>query len=555
MQHVGDAGGTEMFELIVAGTDMPIRRRSRAVARIARLAAVAVVGVALWGCGGAVPSVPQPAPGAAPGAAPGGADLLIVEVMASEPAPGPGAAFTLSVQVRNDGPERAPATAVRFLRSTDDTITVDDTQVAAADVPELAAGGSAARMVSLSAPATAGAFHYGACVDAVAGETDTGNNCSVAVAVVVGTADPVPPDPASLAPDLTVAEPVASDAHPAAGASFTLSATVVNGGTGSSPATRVVFFRSTDATITVDDAQEAGAEVPALAASGRARASVDVSAPATGGTYYYGACVSAVRGESDGGNNCSSAVTVTVRPPRNPYLRIGSTRVDSGGSGLSDIVYVNQGITISVDVENDGGGVSSATTLRIYVSTSRTVPASDRTEAGTIAIPKLGVAGNFNASKALSAPGTVGTYYYRACVEAVADEPDTPNNCGEVVVLRVHAEAPDFRAFAATVSLILPPSFPYSIKVWVWNVGSIESNTTTLRFYRSSDDSISSGDTELHTAEVPELPLEGASEHSLELTSFGRPDTYYYGACVDAAPHEADTTDNCTSAIRITVQL
>ena len=30
------------------------------------------------------------------------------------------------------------------------------------------------------------------------------------------------------------------------------------------------------------------------------------------GTYYYGACVDAVNGESNTGNNCSDAVEVTV---------------------------------------------------------------------------------------------------------------------------------------------------------------------------------------------------------------------------------------------------
>ena len=45
------------------------------------------------------------------------------------------------------------------------------------------------------------------------------------------------------------------------------------------------------------------------------------SAPSSVGTYYYGACVEAVTGESDTGNNCSSAVIVTVRgtpPPSAP---------------------------------------------------------------------------------------------------------------------------------------------------------------------------------------------------------------------------------------------
>ena len=36
------------------------------------------------------------------------------------------------------------------------------------------------------------------------------------------------------------------------------------------------------------------------------------NAPSTPGTYYYGACVDAVTGESDTTNNCSGSVSVTV---------------------------------------------------------------------------------------------------------------------------------------------------------------------------------------------------------------------------------------------------
>ncbi len=95
-----------------------------------------------------------------------------------------------------------------------------------------------------------------------------------------------------------------SDSRPAAGATFTLSATVRNDGDGDSAATTVRFYRSADATVTTSDAQVGTDTVAALAASGRASASADVTAP-TAGTYYYGACVDAVAGESDTTNNCS----------------------------------------------------------------------------------------------------------------------------------------------------------------------------------------------------------------------------------------------------------
>ena len=281
--------------------------------------------------------------------------------MVSDRNPAAGGSFVLSVIVGNDGTAAAPATRVRFLRSADEAITTDDSEVGTVELPPIAVAGRAGGSVRLSAPASGGTYYYGACVEAVSGESETGNNCSAAVAVVVaasgepgqpaepdqpaepgspGPASPEPglPDPAQSGADLTVAAPMASDPNPAAGASFTLSATVRNRGTRSSGAATLRFFRSTDGTISVADTEVAVAHVEALAASGSVTRSVVVSAPASGGTFYYGACVQTIfRAEIDTGNNCSHAVTVTVPapPPGTPDLRIVATEI-----GSSDFVWM-----------------------------------------------------------------------------------------------------------------------------------------------------------------------------------------------------------------------
>ena len=69
---------------------------------------------------------------------------------------------------------------------------------------------------------------------------------------------------------------------------------------------RCAFYKSTDATITTSDTEAESTAVAGLAASGSTNESVDVTAPATAGTYYYGACVDAVADESDTTNNCSA---------------------------------------------------------------------------------------------------------------------------------------------------------------------------------------------------------------------------------------------------------
>ena len=121
------------------------------------------------------------------------------------------------------------------------------------------------------------------------------------------------------APDLVVGSPSVSNSSPDAGASFTLSATVRNQGTGSSAATTLRYYRSINNRITTGDTEVDTDAVSALSASGTSAESIGLTAPSSPGTYYYGVCVDAVTGESDTSNNCSSAVTVTVGvPPPEP---------------------------------------------------------------------------------------------------------------------------------------------------------------------------------------------------------------------------------------------
>ena len=113
-------------------------------------------------------------------------------------------------------------------------------------------------------------------------------------------------------PDLVVLGPNVSKSSLETGVTFWFIATVVNDGYGRSAATTVRYYRSTDATITPSDTEEG---TDPVAPKGRHQgygATIRLTAPSTAGTYYYGACVDAVPGESDTANNCSSAVPVTV---------------------------------------------------------------------------------------------------------------------------------------------------------------------------------------------------------------------------------------------------
>ena len=134
--------------------------------------------------------------------------------------------------------------------------------------------------------------------------------------------------PTSNAPDLVVQTLSVSDSSPNTGETFTLSATVRNQGNGRSASTTLRYYRSLDATISTGDTEVGADTVSDLSASGASDESISLTAPSTAETYYYGACVDPVSGESDTRNNCSRAVTVTVASPASkPFNQLQTERL------------------------------------------------------------------------------------------------------------------------------------------------------------------------------------------------------------------------------------
>ena len=467
-------------------------------------------------------------------------DLVVDSPTVSESAPSAGARFTLNATVRNQGSGESVFTTLRYYQSADSTITTADTQVGTDPVFRLDASASGAESISLTAPSTPGTYYYGACVDAVSKEADATNNCSVAVAVTVGAA-PVP--------DLVVDSPTVSDSAPAAGARIILNATVRNQGRGSSGFTRLHFYQSTDSTIPSGDRLLGTNGVPGLTPSESESESFNVTAPSTPGTYYYGACVDAVSKEADATNNCSVAVAVTVGAAPVPDLVVDSPTVSDSAPAAG------ARITLSASVRNQGSGSSASTMLRYYQSTDSVITTGD-TEVGTDSVFRLDASASGAESLSLTAPSTPGTYYYGACVDTVTDEADTTNNCSSAVAVTVGATpAPDLVVDSPTVSESAPSAGArFTLNATVRNQGSGESVFTTLRYYQSTDSAITTGDTEVGTDSVSRLNASESGPESISLTAPSTPGTYYYGACVDTVTDEADTTNNCSSSVAVTVR-
>ena len=453
-----------------------------------------------------------------------------------------GESFTINAVVHNQGTGPSASTTLRYYRSTDRTISTSDTLVGTNPVRSLEVSGFSTETISRTAPSRTGTYYYGVCVDPVAGESDTRNNCSGAFTATVLE---------RTSPDLVASVTSVGDAGILyVGEPFTINAEVHNQGTGPSASTTLRYYRSTDRTISTSDTLVGTDPVDPVPVSRTRPESLSRTAPSRTGTYYYGVCVDPVAGESDTRNNCSGAFTATVLERTSPDLVASVTSVGDGG-----ILYVGEPFTINAEVHNQGTGPAASTTLRYYRSTDRTISTSD-TLVGTDPVDPVPVSRTRPESLSRTAPSRTGIYYYGVCVDQVAGESDTRNNCsGAFTATVLERTSPDLVASVTSVgdAGILYVGEPFTINAEVHNQGTGPSASTTLRYYRSTDRTISTSDTLVGTDPVDPVPVSRTRPESLSRTAPSRTGIYYYGVCVDQVAGESDTRNNCSGAFTATV--
>ena len=265
----------------------------------------------------------------------------------------------------------------------------------------------------------------------------------LALAAVVTTSD-TPVHASNGSPDVVVGEPSVDDTTPPPTQSlFMLLVTVTNAGGAESEATTLRYSRSTDSTSTSSDTEQGSEAGGALTTAGASDHEGGLTVPSEAGTYHYGACVDSVTGESDTTNDCSSSVMIAVLEPA-PDLVVKeidtSNNIVTGGS-----------FRISVKVTNLGDAQSAATTLRWMQLADGT---GTTTEIGTDDVRALTNPQANHESIRLTAPSTLGTYRYWACVDSVAGESDTTNNCsGRATVTRTNNLATGAPTFTGTAQV------------------------------------------------------------------------------------------------------
>ena len=405
--------------------------------------------------------------------------------------------------VRNQGDAASPSTTLRFYRSTDSTITTNDTEVGTKAVGTLNPSGSTAFAIGLNVPSEPGKYYYGACVDAVAGESDVSNNCSTATEVTVRIVN-APPQVVGDIDDITVA----------LGESFIVDVSVVFRDPDGEEVGNYGFAISTQGVITGTVNTQTGILSLRAANIGETMVSVDAAD---------------VHGNTVVSDNLFKITVVAVETASGPAASTGLTATANGQTTID----------LSWTAPSDDGG-ADITGYRIEVSTN-----------GTSWTDLVADTNSTNTNYSHTGLTAGSTRHYR--VSAINSE-GTGTASGTDSATTDAAATPDVVLSDPSVTDITPDAGnSFIVNITVENEGTANSQPTMLHFYRSTDSTITTGDTLLETISVPLLGPGGGFVGSTSPVAPSTPGIYYYGACVDTVPNESNTANNCSSGVAVTV--
>ena len=232
---------------------------------------------------------------------------------------------------------------------------------------------------------------------------------------------------------------------------------------------------------------------------------------------------------------------------------------------IPDSVAPDGTFSLEMVVSNRGTGItSSATTLRYR----RLDFQQDLvTELGTDTVPRLEAGWSSNQSLEVTAPSSVGAYYYDACVDAVANESNADNNCShglEVHVItsrppRAVGSIPDQRLKEGdTISIDVTPYFEdpdgddLTYTLWTWSeTGSVFTATVS-----GSQVEIRAEDDGYGMMRVIASDSESilSAEHQLQVNVDGvfNLDVHYINVAENYRPEIKEATDRWSAILRDT---
>lgn len=113
---------------------------------------------------------------------------------------------------------------------------------------------------------------------------------------------------------------------------------------------------------------------------------------------------------------------------------------------------------------------------------------------------------------------------------------------------------PDLVVTLVSVSdATLVPGQAFTINATVKNQGSGPSGGTTLRYFRSTNNVISTLDVLVGVDPVTALSPAVTSSHSMRTVAPAGPGAFWVGVCLDSVSRESDTGNNCSAAVQVSV--
>ncbi|MCE2403033.1 hypothetical protein J4G08_19425, partial [Candidatus Poribacteria bacterium] len=267
--------------------------------------------------------------------------------------------------------------------------------------------------------------------------------------------------------------------------------------------------------------------------------------------------------------NGSTTVTVTVSDGRLSVTQTFSVTVnpsDVDTSDSSDVIVENISVdyptldpndrfTVSATVRNAGGRRASNVRLRYYLSNNATYSTDDEELENTDDyVGSLDSSETSRESANLRAPSQEGVYYIIARTDPVDNEQTSRNNYQSIKITVLPPPAPDLVVSLVSNRYTVDPNQRFNLDATVRNQGAANSRQrTTVRFYSSTDATISADDVEIGSDSIRTIRDGRSDSGSHYLRASEQPGTYYFYARVDTVNDERITDNNDSNVITITV--
>lgn len=237
---------------------------------------------------------------------------------------------------------------------------------------------------------------------------------------------------------------------------------------------------------------------------------------------------------------------------------LGNTLPTDGSFAGQPAYEVVAGETVQMElvVENNGEKNTESFSIGFYLSTNAFISTSD-----TLLSEDTGYVQTRNVPYEALEPVTIpidtppGNYFLGAYADHdnVIPEVTSANNIAYYPIVVLPPPSDLTVPFAGASDTTLLPTQLFSILAVTRNIGLGPSDPTTLRYYRSTNSTISTFDTQVGTDAIAGLAANGQVADNDPEAAPSAEGTYWYGACVDAVPRESATNNQCSTGAQVTV--